>query len=208
MGKVNYWENDQLFPIEVPFPQPENYKFTFIDLFAGIGGFHLAMEELGGKCVFASEIDPDAITTYEQNIGMTPAGDITKIAATDIPPHDVLCAGFPCQPFSKAGKQEGFEDETKGTLFFDIERILLHHHTKYIILENVRNLVSHDNGNTFTLKKLIFSAVFCHLSIFFFLEKSTLQSKTRCYLVLKITSNKIRLCLITTNIITELLSNC
>lgn len=148
MGKVNYWENDQLFPIEVPFPQPENYKFTFIDLFAGIGGFHLAMEELGGKCVFASEIDPDAITTYEQNFGMTPAGDITKIAATDIPPHDVLCAGFPCQPFSKAGKQEGFEDETKGTLFFDIERILLHHHTKYIILENVRNLVSHDNGNT------------------------------------------------------------
>ena len=139
---------DELFPVQVPFPPPENSSFTFIDLFAGIGGFHLAMEELGGKCVFASEIDQEAINTYKQNFGMTPAVDITKIAAEDIPHHDVLCAGFPCQPFSKAGKQEGFDDETKGTLFFDIERILRYHHTKYIILENVRNLVSHDNGNT------------------------------------------------------------
>lgn len=139
---------EPLVSVDVPFPTPKKYDFTFIDLFAGIGGFHLALEELGGKCVFASEIDPEAIKTYEQNFGMTPAGDITKIAAEDIPPHDVLCAGFPCQPFSKAGKQKGFEDETKGTLFFHIERILQHHHTKYIILENVRNLVAHDNGNT------------------------------------------------------------
>ena len=133
---------------EVPFPAPTNSKFTFIDLFAGIGGFHLAMHELGGKCVFASEWDKDAQETYEANYGIAPFGDITKIDEKDVPPHDVLCAGFPCQPFSKAGKQEGFEDETKGTLFFDIERILKFHRTKYIILENVRNLVAHDSGNT------------------------------------------------------------
>ena len=133
---------------EVPFPAPDNPKFTFIDLFAGIGGFHLAMHKLGGKCVFASEWDKDAQRTYEANYGIAPFGDIKKIDEKDIPHHDVLCAGFPCQPFSKAGKQAGFEDETKGTLFFDIERILKYHHTKYIILENVRNLVAHDNGNT------------------------------------------------------------
>ncbi len=133
---------------KVPFPAPANSKFTFIDLFAGIGGFHLAMHELGGKCVFASEWDRDAQETYEANYGIAPFGDITKIDEKDIPHHDVLCAGFPCQPFSKAGKQEGFEDETKGTLFFDIERILKFHRTKYIILENVRNLVAHDSGNT------------------------------------------------------------
>ena len=133
---------------EVPFPAPKKSKFTFIDLFAGIGGFHLAMHELGGRCVFASEWDKDAQETYEANYGIAPFGDITKIDEMEIPAHDVLCAGFPCQPFSKAGKQEGFDDETKGTLFFDIERILRFHHTKYIILENVRNLVAHDNGNT------------------------------------------------------------
>ena len=132
----------------IPFPGIENPRFTFIDLFAGIGGFHLAMEELGGKCVFASEWDKDAQDTYERNYGLRPCGDIKKIDEKSIPKHDVLCAGFPCQPFSKAGPQTGFEDETKGTLFFDIERILKYHKTKYIILENVRNLVSHDNGNT------------------------------------------------------------
>ena len=132
----------------VPFPPIENPKFTFVDLFAGIGGFHLAMHELGGKCVFASEWDKDAQSTYAANYGIVPKGDITKIKETDIPKHDVLCAGFPCQAFSKAGKQLGFADETKGTLFFDVERILKYHKTKYIILENVRNLVSHDNGNT------------------------------------------------------------
>ena len=154
MDKTNLFFSNQLFPTEIPFPHPESFKFTFIDLFAGIGGFHLAMDELGGKCVFASEIDPDGIDTYEQNFGMTPAGDITRIDAKDIPKHDVLCAGFPCQPFSKAGKQKGFDDETKGTLFFHIERILQYHKTKYIVLENVRNLVSHDNGNTW---KIIYS---------------------------------------------------
>jgi len=135
----------------VPFPPLANPRFTFIDLFAGIGGFHLAMRGLGGECVFASELDKDAQQTYETNYGILPYGDITKFDEKDIPPHDVLCAGFPCQPFSKAGKQEGFDDETKGTLFFDIERILKYHHTKYIILENVRNLVAHDSGNTWKI---------------------------------------------------------
>ena len=148
--QMSLWElpGAEEFKPAVPFPPPINPKFTFIDLFAGIGGFHLAMHELGGKCVFASEWDKDAQDTYRANYGIEAFGDITKIDEKDIPQHDVLCAGFPCQPFSKAGKQEGFEDETKGTLFFDIERILKYHRTKYIILENVRNLVAHDNGNT------------------------------------------------------------
>lgn len=123
-------------------------KFKFIDLFAGIGGFHQAMEQLGGECVFASEIDKYAIETYNENYGIDSDINIRDIDEKDIPKHDVLCAGFPCQTFSKAGKREGFKDETKGTLFFEIERILKYHKTKYIVLENVRNLVSHDSGNT------------------------------------------------------------
>jgi len=122
--------------------------FKFIDLFAGIGGFHQAMEQLGGKCVFASEIDKYAIETYYENYGINSDCNIRNIDEKDIPKHDVLCAGFPCQTFSKAGKQLGFNDETKGTLFFEIERILKYHKTKYIVLENVRNLVSHDNKKT------------------------------------------------------------
>lgn len=122
--------------------------FTFIDLFAGIGGFHQALASLGGRCVFASEIDKYAIETYRLNYGMDAECDIRKVDAKKIPKHDVLCAGFPCQSFSKAGKRLGFSDETKGTLFFEIERILAFHKTPYIILENVRNLVSHDKGNT------------------------------------------------------------
>ena len=121
--------------------------FTFIDLFSGIGGFHQAMSSLGGRCVFASEIDKYCIETYQENYGMDSGIDIRNVDEKDIPPHDVLCAGFPCQAFSKAGKQEGLEDETRGTLFFEIVRILKHHHTPYIVLENVRNLVSHDHGN-------------------------------------------------------------
>lgn len=122
--------------------------FRFIDLFCGIGGFHQAMESLGGECVFASDIDEDCRKTYEANYGIVPAGDITKISAEDIPAHDVLCGGFPCQAFSKAGNRLGFEDPTKGTLFFDICRIIEHHRPKYVLLENVRNLASHDHGNT------------------------------------------------------------
>ena len=123
-------------------------KFKFIDLFAGIGGFHQAMVQLGGECVLASEIDKYAIETYEENYHINSQINICDLKVEDVPEHDVLCAGFPCQAFSKAGKQEGFDDETRGTLFFEIERILKHHHPKYIILENVRNLASHDKGRT------------------------------------------------------------
>lgn len=122
--------------------------FRFIDLFCGIGGFHQAMTSLGGECVFACDIDEDCRKTYAANYDLVPAGDITKIAAADIPPHDVLCGGFPCQSFSKAGHRLGFDDLTKGTLFFDICRILEYHRPKYVLLENVRNLASHDHGNT------------------------------------------------------------
>lgn len=126
-------------------------SFKFIDLFCGIGGFNQAMKSLGGECVFASDIDEDCRKTYEMNYGITPVGDITKIEAADIPPHDVLCGGFPCQAFSKAGNRLGFDDPTKGTLFFDICRILKYHHPKYVLLENVRNLASHDHGKTWNV---------------------------------------------------------
>lgn len=123
-------------------------NFKFIDLFCGIGGFHQAMSSLGGRCVFACDIDEQCRKTYFYNYNILPKGDITKIDAKDIPYHDVLCAGFPCQSFSKAGKRLGFNDATKGTLFFDIMRIVNYHKPKYLLLENVRNLVSHDKGNT------------------------------------------------------------
>ena len=128
-------------------------KFKFIDLFSGIGGFHQAMTHLGGECVLASEIDKWAIETYQINYGIDSAHDITKIKDNEVPDHDVLCGGFPCQAFSKAGHQLGFEDKTKGTLFFEIARLLKAKQPKYIILENVRNLVSHDNGNTWKVIK-------------------------------------------------------
>ena len=120
----------------------------FIDLFAGIGGFRLAMESVGATCVFSSEWDKFAQLTYKANFGKTPAGDITKIDTKDIPPHDVLCAGFPCQVFSIAGNRKGFED-TRGTMFFEIARIAKHHKPKVLFLENVRGLLSHDKGKTF-----------------------------------------------------------
>ena len=123
-------------------------KFKFIDLFCGIGGFHQALSDLGGECVFASDIDASCRKTYQRNYGLEPVGDITKVEAKDIPSHNVLCGGFPCQAFSKAGKRLGFADETKGTLFFDIIRILKYHKPEYVLLENVRNLASHDKGNT------------------------------------------------------------
>jgi DNA (cytosine-5)-methyltransferase 1 len=126
-------------------------SFKFIDLFSGIGGFHQAMEQLGGECVLASEIDKYCNAQYEKNYGMSSDKNIRDIREEDIPEHQVLCAGFPCQAFSKAGKQEGLEDKTRGTLFFEIVRILKYHHTPYIILENVRNIISHDGGNTWRI---------------------------------------------------------
>lgn len=124
-------------------------NFTFIDLFAGIGGIRLGFESVGGKCIFSSEFDEDACKTYEANFGEHPAGDITKIEAKSIPDFDILLGGFPCQAFSIIGKKEGFANETCGTLFFDIERILKEKKPKAFMLENVRNLTAHDNGNTF-----------------------------------------------------------
>lgn len=126
-------------------------KFSFVDLFCGIGGFHQALSNIGGECVFSSDIDKDCREVYYNNYGIKPFGDITKIDEKDIPYHDVLCAGFPCQSFSKAGNRLGFADKTKGTLFFDVIRILNYCKPKYIILENVRNLISHDNGNTWNI---------------------------------------------------------
>ncbi len=123
--------------------------FRFIDLFAGIGGIRLGFESVGGQCVFSSEFDEDACKTYETNFGEHPSGDITKIEAKDIPDFDILLGGFPCQAFSIIGKKEGFENETCGTLFFDIERILKEKKPKAFMLENVRNLTAHDNGKTF-----------------------------------------------------------
>lgn len=125
-----------------------NNQFTYIELFAGIGGFRQALDELGGRCVFASEIDKYAAQSYEAIYGDKPAGDITKIAADDIPEHDVLVGGFPCQAFSVAGQRKGFED-TRGTLFFEIARIAAAKKPKLLLLENVKGLLSHDGGNTF-----------------------------------------------------------
>lgn len=125
--------------------------FTFIDLFAGIGGIRLGFEAVGGKCVFSSEFDKDACKTYEANFGEYPSGDITKIDACDIPDFDILLGGFPCQAFSIIGKREGFQNETCGTLFFEIERILKEKMPLAFMLENVRNLTAHDNGRTFKI---------------------------------------------------------
>lgn len=135
--------------------------YTFIDLFAGIGGFHIALSSLGAECVYASEWDPHAKKVYEKNHGMLPDGDITKVDENSIPDHDILCAGFPCQAFSIAGKRMGFED-SRGTLFFDIARIVKAKRPKVIFMENVKNFEIHDNGNTLdvikrTIKELGYS---------------------------------------------------
>jgi DNA (cytosine-5)-methyltransferase 1 len=122
-------------------------KFTYIDLFAGIGGFHQAADALGGKCVFASEIDAEAKRAYTANYKLVPHGDITQIPASEIPDHDVLLAGFPCQPFSIIGKKLGFDD-IRGTLFFEIARILKEKKPKMFILENVKQLNTHNKGKT------------------------------------------------------------
>lgn len=146
---------------KVPFPAPENPKFTFIDLFAGMGGFRIAMQAQGGKCVFSSEWNAYSQKTYFSNFGDMPFGDITKELTKSYIPEcfDVLCAGFPCQPFSIAGvskkrslgRETGFKDKTQGTLFFDVAEIISRHRPKAFYLENVKNLTSHDKGNTFRI---------------------------------------------------------
>ncbi len=134
----------------VPFPSPSKPDFTFIDLFAGIGGFRIAMQNLGGKCVYSSEFDTQAQKSYFANYGDYPFGDITKEETRRYIPDnfDVLCAGFPCQAFSLAGKRKGFDDETRGTLFFEVEKTLRKHKPKAFFLENVKGLAIHDHGKT------------------------------------------------------------
>ena len=129
-----------------------NPQYKFIDLFCGIGGFHQALDSvgIGASCVFACDIDEKCQTVYEKNYGIKPEGDITKIDIETIPPFNILCAGFPCQSFSKAGSQKGFDD-ARGNLFFNICNIVRHHRPEYLLLENVANLTKHDDGNTWTV---------------------------------------------------------
>lgn len=133
--------------LAIPFPPPSKTEFTFIDLFCGIGGFRLPLQRLGGKCLFSSDINEHARNVYEANYGEYPFGDITKIPVDFIPDHDVLTAGFPCQPFSISGKMKGFED-TRGTLIYNVFNIINAKHPKVILLENVKHLVYHDHGKT------------------------------------------------------------
>ena len=160
-----------LFKDTVPYLSPKNFKFTFIDLFAGIGGFRIAFQELGGKCLFTSEWDKYAQKTYSSNFGDIPYGDIKNFTDPErvsdeeldrlIPDHNILAAGFPCQPFSLAGvskknslgRKHGFEDPTQGTLFFDVKRILKVKRPDAFFLENVKNLLNHDGGKTFEVIK-------------------------------------------------------
>jgi len=175
-----------------PFQDTVNNSFTFIDLFAGIGGFRLAMQQYGGNCVFSSEWDKDAKKTYHANFGEYPEGDITNIDEKDIPNHEILCAGFPCQPFSLAGVSarrslntaHGFACETQGNLFFDVARIIQEKRPKIVFLENVKNLISHDKGNTFkvienTIKELGYSFSYKIINA----ESYVPQKRVRCYMV-------------------------
>lgn len=126
--------------------------YTFIDLFAGLGGFRLALESLGAKCVYSNEWDIPAQEVYKANFGETPEGDITKVDEKTIPDHDIICAGFPCQAFSISGKRRGFED-SRGTLFFDVARIVKEKKPKVVFMENVRNFAAHDGGRTIEVVK-------------------------------------------------------
>lgn len=161
MEEINLFANDYQDRFQDAASRWNN--FTFIDLFAGIGGIRLGFQSVGGVCVFSSEFDEAACKTYEANFGEHPSGDITKIDANDIPDFDILLGGFPCQAFSIIGKKEGFANETCGTLFFDIERILKVKRPPAFMLENVRNLVAHDKGNTFKTIKAHLEALGYHV---------------------------------------------
>ena len=158
--------------------------FQFIDLFAGIGGMRLGLEAVGGECVFSSEWDSLAQDTYEANFHERPSGDITQIHATDIPDHEILLAGFPCQPFSIIGKREGFTD-TRGTLFFEIERILSEKKPVAFLLENVKQFKTHDNGNTcrIVLGKLREIGYHTHVAVLNALDFGVAQKRERTFIV-------------------------
>jgi DNA (cytosine-5)-methyltransferase 1 len=158
--------------------------FTFIDLFAGIGGIRLGVEAVGGRCVFSSEWDTKAQITYAANFGEMPAGDITKVAESSIPNHDILLAGFPCQPFSIIGNRQGFQD-TRGTLFFEIERILRYHQPTAILLENVKQFRTHDGGKTCKTVLDILTALGykTHVKVLNALDYGVAQKRERIFIV-------------------------
>jgi len=165
-------------------PTPTPSKFKFIELFAGIGGMRIPFHEMGGECVFSSEIDPACQKIYELNYGVKPAGDITRIAPESIPDHNILLAGFPCQAFSIIGLQNGFAD-ARGVLFFYIERILREKRPSGFLLENVKRLRSHDNGRTFAViqKKLIDLGYHIHTRVLNSLDFGLPQKRERTYIV-------------------------
>ncbi len=157
---------------------------TFIDLFAGIGGIRLAFETAGGECVFTSEWDEKAQKTYAANFGDMPVGDIREVDSADIPDHDILTAGFPCQPFSIIGQGQGFAD-TRGTLFFEIERILADKRPRAFLLENVKQLKSHDKGRTFTviIQRLQELGYFVHATVLNALDFGLPQKRERTFII-------------------------
>lgn len=188
-------DNDSMFEYafgEVNIKPARHSKFKFIDLFAGIGGVRLGFQYSGGTCVFSSEYDKSAQKTYKINHGELPFGDITEINEKFIPQHDVLLAGFPCQPFSHAGvsarmavgKQHGFLCDTQGTLFFDVLRVVQEKRPKIVFLENVKNLEKHDNGKTFEIIKEGIKASGYHFSYAVIDSSSVVpQRRVRCYMV-------------------------
>ena len=158
--------------------------YTFIDLFAGLGGFRIALESFGAKCVYSNEWDKAVATVYKDNFGDFPDGDITKVNEIEIPNHDILCAGFPCQAFSISGKQRGFED-SRGTLFFDVARIVKAKKPKIIFMENVKNFATHDNGQTLevvenTIKELGYSFYYKVLNA---IDYGIPQKRERIYMI-------------------------
>lgn len=159
-------------------------KLKFIDLFCGIGGFRIAFEKLGCECVFSSDNDKWVKETYKSNFGEAPEDDITKIESSSIPSHDILCAGFPCQPFSTAGYRKGFLD-TRGTLFFEIEKIIKAKNPEVIFLENVKGLVNHDKGKTFEiiLSKLEILGYNVHYKILNSKDYGVPQNRERVYII-------------------------
>lgn len=176
----------------VELSKAQKAKFTFIDLFAGIGGIRQGFEKNGGHCVFSSEIDIHAKFTYYSNFGVVPFGDIVGIDANEIPDHDILCAGFPCQPFSSIGKREGFEHPTQGTMFHEVVRILKHKKTPIVFLENVPGIINHEDGETLdiiikTLKALGYVVKYKILNA---REFGVPQNRKRFYLVAYLNKGK------------------